>query len=775
MSDLVGETIGPYRITERLGRGGMADVYKAFHTKLEIHRAIKFIRPEFVTSDDFRARFQKEAQGVAMLRHPNIVQIHDFGESEHRYYMVMEYVEGETLKEKLARQGSLPIPETIELTRHIASALAYAHGRDLIHRDIKPDNIMIDTDGRPVLMDFGIAKLLTNETQLTQTGMGIGTPAYMAPEQAKALEVGPPADIYALSIVLFEMLTGQVPFSADTPMAVMLKALSDPMPMPRSFNADISEALQGVILTGTAKEPEQRYQRVQDFLNALDAAAQPTAQGSNEPTSPAPAAPAANATPPGKRGRTPVYIGVAAALIVAVGAGYLLMPGDADSAPESGRDEEPVAQATPQPATAAAAETTSTPGNPTSQPTQPPTAIDESSVKYAYRQEIAADEVVSSQIPLEAGDTVFLQVYDTAHTTDFRLMKPDGREQVFSSYNDAGPVEIEQSGNHELSISMRSGRSGAVDVELLKIEPAVIEAGELAANAYFSGRTDWPGQLIAGTLNLEAGQHVYLDVVRSDVTTDFRLHSPDGRKQIFSSYNDTGPVEVDRSGAYRFTADPRSDTKGDFELRLVVLDPPVIDGGAYELNTFFSGETAQPGQAVKYTVNLKEGDVLFFHRERASKTTDFTLTAPDGRTKVFKTYGDSGPVATRSTGLHTLHVDPRSDAVVEYEAILYRLQPPLIDGGRVDAGDTISGESRQPGQTLEYAVQFPEGGSWAFKRIETSGTTDFRLFGPNNGKKYMDTYSDVRSFEIPEGGTYRLEVDPRSDGFGPFSARFERP
>ena len=161
----------------------MADVYKAFHRELSIYRAIKFIRPEFVTSDDFRARFQQEAQGVARLRHPNIVQIRDFGVSDGHFYMVMEFLEGRTLKELLRSTGRQTPSAAVAIIKGVAAALAFAHSRDLIHRDIKPDNIMLDLDGRPVLMDFGIAKLVTASTQLTQTGVGIGTPAYMDMDQ----------------------------------------------------------------------------------------------------------------------------------------------------------------------------------------------------------------------------------------------------------------------------------------------------------------------------------------------------------------------------------------------------------------------------------------------------------------------------------------------------------------------------------------------------------------------------------------------------------------
>ena len=271
MNDLVGQTIGTYKITERLGQGGMADVYKAFHTELEVYRALKVIRPEFVAEADFKNRFRREAQAVATLRHSNIVQMHDFGVQDKFYYMVMEFVEGNNLKDFLHKHGQVrPFKKVLPIIEQVASALTYAHGRGIIHRDIKPANIMLTPDDQVILMDFGIAKMLEAKEQMTKTGAGIGTPAYMAPEQARAQpDIGPPADIYSLGIVLYEMLTGRVPFRADTPLAVMLQVVNDPLPSPREFSPDIPDVLQGVVLKATAKDATQRYQTAEAMVDSL--------------------------------------------------------------------------------------------------------------------------------------------------------------------------------------------------------------------------------------------------------------------------------------------------------------------------------------------------------------------------------------------------------------------------------------------------------------------------------------------------------------------------
>ncbi len=287
MADQVGNTIGPYQITEPLGVGGMGEVYKAYHTGLEVFRSIKFIRHELSLASDFRARFQNEARSVARLRHPNIVQVHDFGEYDGRFYMVMEYVDGQSLKAVIANHEPMAIDAAVALVKEIAGALDHAHQRGLIHRDIKPDNIMLDAHHRAVLMDFGIARLIIGDGNLTATGMGIGTPTYMAPEQLKALKVGPYTDVYSLSIVLFELLTGRAPFQADTPLAVLLKSLNDPMPAPRTLNPKISDELEAVILKGTAREAHQRYQTAAEFMHALDEVTRVPGQSPQANASPA--------------------------------------------------------------------------------------------------------------------------------------------------------------------------------------------------------------------------------------------------------------------------------------------------------------------------------------------------------------------------------------------------------------------------------------------------------------------------------------------------------
>lgn len=281
--DLTGKTLGSYRVLEALGRGGMAEVYKGYHSLLDRYVAIKVLHAHFMADPQFVDRFQREAATVARLRHPNIVQVHDFGIQDTITYMVMEYVEGITLKERLtglrAAGDTMPIEEAAAITRQVAAALDHAHAHGLVHRDVKPANILLRqsgaADGRSgrdaILTDFGIAKMLEG-VQFTVTGMSMGTPDYMAPEQVHGEPVGPFTDVYALGIVLFEMLTNVLPFSADTPVAVLLKQIGEEPPSPRLIAPNLPEAIDAVVRRALAKAPRARYATAGEFAQAVDRA-----------------------------------------------------------------------------------------------------------------------------------------------------------------------------------------------------------------------------------------------------------------------------------------------------------------------------------------------------------------------------------------------------------------------------------------------------------------------------------------------------------------------
>ncbi len=273
MPDLSGQTLGKYQLIERLGRGGMADVYKGYQPGLDRYVAVKVLHPHLSEDPDFITRFKREARSVAELRHPHIVQVFDFDVQGENYYMVMEYVEGgQTLKQLLqelsARGERLPLDTTLGVMQTMADALAYAHGLGMIHRDIKPANILIPNINRPVLSDFGIARLL-GETGLTSSGQMVGTPAYMSPEQGKGERGDVRSDIYALGIVLYEMLTGRPPYDADTPYAVILKHINDPLVPPHALIGPLPDAVERIVLKCLAKNPEDRFASMADLREAL--------------------------------------------------------------------------------------------------------------------------------------------------------------------------------------------------------------------------------------------------------------------------------------------------------------------------------------------------------------------------------------------------------------------------------------------------------------------------------------------------------------------------
>ena len=268
MHDLIGRTLGQYRIIEQLGKGGMATVFKAFQPSLERYVAIKVLPPYFAHEDGFSQRFVREAKAIAKLDHPHILPIYDFGQDGDISYIAMKYVEAGTLKD-CDPNCPMSLEQAAEVISQTASALDYAHEQGVVHRDIKPANILLDRGQWVLLSDFGLARMVEGSQQLTASGVGVGTPAYMAPEQGQGRRVDGRADIYSLGIVLYEMLTGRVPYEAETPLAVVLKHVTEPLKMPRLVNPEIPESVELVILKSLAKEPDDRYQTAGEMATRL--------------------------------------------------------------------------------------------------------------------------------------------------------------------------------------------------------------------------------------------------------------------------------------------------------------------------------------------------------------------------------------------------------------------------------------------------------------------------------------------------------------------------
>lgn len=262
-----GQTIGPYRIMEKIGEGGMAAVYRAYHPAMDRNVALKIMPFQFAQNEEFNQRFQREVKVIAGLEHPHILPVYDSGEFEGSPYLVMRYLKAGTLYHRI-KAGPMPLDQIDWIFSQVADALGHAHNRNVIHRDVKPSNILIDERGGAFLTDFGIAKLVGDSSKFTATGVITGTPAYMSPEQAHTQNLDARADVYALGVVLYEMVTGRVPFEAETPMAVILKHMQEPLPLPSELNPDLPEAIERVILKALAKDREDRFGSMAEFVTA---------------------------------------------------------------------------------------------------------------------------------------------------------------------------------------------------------------------------------------------------------------------------------------------------------------------------------------------------------------------------------------------------------------------------------------------------------------------------------------------------------------------------
>jgi serine/threonine protein kinase len=277
LQKLDGLTLGKYQLREQLGHGGMASVYRAYHPQLDRFVAVKVLRGELVEDADFLARFQREAKIVAALRHANIVQVFDADSQDSIYYMVMELLEGDTLKARLnayrARGVTMPLGEVVRIMLDVLDGLAYAHSEGMIHRDIKPANIMLTKRGQAVITDFGIAQII-GSTRHTMSGALMGTLNYISPEQGMQNQSDARSDLYSLGIALYEMLTDHTPFDADTPLAILMKHVNEPLPLPSTIGITIPAPFERVLLKVLSKDPNDRYQTATDMAQAVRSAAE---------------------------------------------------------------------------------------------------------------------------------------------------------------------------------------------------------------------------------------------------------------------------------------------------------------------------------------------------------------------------------------------------------------------------------------------------------------------------------------------------------------------
>ena len=271
---LAGKRIGGrYEVHEMLGEGGMAEVYEAVDPRLGRKVAVKLLHRHLSSDSQFQTRFEREAQAIARLEHPHIIQVYDFDRDEElrQFYMVIEYIEGPTLSEYVRKDhgGSLPLGETLRIMEDLSSALGYAHSENMQHRDIKPSNVMMDKGSRAVLTDFGIAKLFKEGENLTASGAMIGTPAYISPEQANGLPGDHRSDIYSMGIMFYQLVTGRLPYEGDTPISIILKHLQEVPAPPTVHNPSLPPGVEAIILRCIAKDPADRFQTAEELLHNI--------------------------------------------------------------------------------------------------------------------------------------------------------------------------------------------------------------------------------------------------------------------------------------------------------------------------------------------------------------------------------------------------------------------------------------------------------------------------------------------------------------------------
>jgi len=350
---LVGQTIGVYEVVDKIGQGGMAEVYRGFHPALRRYVAIKFLGRSLRADPDLSRRFQLEAQAIASLRHPNIIQVFDFGPYEGGYYLVMEYVEGADLRAEVARRRADGRPftpdEILDILGQVADGLDYAHRRGIVHRDVKPGNILLTADERQaILTDFGLAMLLDRISQISR-GHTFGTPEYIAPEQAMdSRAASPQSDIYSLGGLLYEMVTGRLPFEAESAISLALKHIGEDPTPPRRYAPQLPEAVEAVILRALAKEPDDRFATAREMVDALrqawssgvsqpiiswaqgvggEATGEPSIPGRDGPPTPPPDRPAFQDNPSDPEMSTEASAGDARRRLVWVGLPIILLIG----------------------------------------------------------------------------------------------------------------------------------------------------------------------------------------------------------------------------------------------------------------------------------------------------------------------------------------------------------------------------------------------------------------------------------------------------------------
>ncbi|HRQ37073.1 MAG TPA: serine/threonine-protein kinase [Chloroflexota bacterium] len=717
-----GQMLGPYRITNQVGKGGMATVYKAYQAAMDRYVAVKVLPSQLADSAEFTGRFHQEARIIANLEHPHILPVFDYGESDGVSYLVMRYLEAGTLKDKVD-QGTLPLAEVDRLFTQLASALAYAHENGVIHRDLKPSNVLVDAQGNVFLTDFGIARLLEGNSKFTQTDAIMGTPAYISPEQAQGQRADQRADIYALGIILYEMLTGQVPFTADTPLAVIFKHVSEPLPLPSSLKTDIAPVMERVLLKALAKNPHDRFQNVAEFVaawkEALPGANNTTRRAYTEPeqtrqitTAPPATSPAdlPDMQPKEKSSRgcyTAVAIGCLASLclLLAVGGGLVQLRNwgrpivtnlgaTAAALPTTSASEDTAVTAP-----SATTETISGGNEPVPTPSGEQFTI-------AIGDEIAKDSPASGAGFIEnpgdkdnytftavAGQTVYLQVLQVPTASDlvrWRLVDETGSE-LFNTClqcSDPGVKTLERGGVYTLIVGdERDLGSGSYAFKLWDVPAAdtfTTEIGEDVANGSpgeGAGFIETPGAKDEYSFTAVAGQFVYFQVVQPPQSSDllrWRVVDEIGSEILNTCLqcSDPGVKVLDRGGTYTIIVGNESGpATGTYAFKTWDVPPPdqftiqIGDTVSRDIPGPGAGNIESPGVKDEYTFTATAGQEVYFQVVQPPQSSDLLTwrVLDDTGSEIFSTClqcSDPGIKTLDRGGTYTIMVGNNSGAAI---------------------------------------------------------------------------------------------------------------
>lgn len=658
-----GQMLGPYRIINQIGRGGMATVYKAYQPSMDRYVAIKILPSELADSPEFTGRFQQEARIIAKLEHPHILPVFDYGESDGITYLVMRYLEAGTLKEKL-QSHPLSLSEIDRILTQFCEALNYAHGRGVIHRDLKPANALVDAHENVFLTDFGIAKLLEGTSNFTRTDAVMGTPAYISPEQAQGQTVDARSDIYSLGIILYEMVTGRVPFTADTPLAVIFKHVSDPLPLPSSIRPDIPEAVEQVILKALAKQPADRFTTAAEFLGAwkrayaeseraprastLDSA---TVKASTPQTSRVSQPTISPVSENKSRGSSTGWIVgsiIGSCLLLTTIGGTLLALNWGKISSLSSLPVQTVAATEASQPSESAPVSNSSGGNQFKVSIGDEIANGKPGPGAGVIEEAGAKDIYT--FTAESGQRIYVHIIDIqqadpSNTMDITLTDDVGQNVFYNCMQcrDPGAVTLDRGGTYTLTIGnddLSNAATGTYRIKLWDLPPPdqfTINIGDKIAKDMpdkGAGFIEVPGANDIYTFTADPGQMVYFQIVKPPQTSNtiyWRL-TDQAEQKVFDSClqcGDPGVITLEQGGTYTLLVGNQNEpATGTYSFRVWNVPSPdtftinVGDVIAKGIPGEGAGAIETPGAHDIYNFTLEESQSVMFQVKQGPQTSD---------------------------------------------------------------------------------------------------------------------------------------------------------